>query len=319
MNWDLIADIGGTNARFAALVDGNIKHQRVFSTKGDAGVVEALALFMADFESTPNQVCLAVAGPITSTTATITNAAQTLYLEEIKTITRTDSVLFINDFEAASWAMVEVDENDVICHQGPSTPPDGHRLVIGAGTGLGVGTLVRNQNTTTVIAGEGGHIGISPRQVSDLVLFEKLAQIWPEADFAASPLRIEAEALLSGTGIPKLYQAVCGKMDVKWDAKSTGEIFTTRDDKAAIWTVDVFRYYLASMAGDLAITNSAKGGVIFTGGVLMKNPWVMDAFFVDAFNDGGRFSKMRSEIPIYLYKSDLFGLRGAANALRFKV
>ncbi|GLQ34292.1 glucokinase [Amylibacter marinus] len=321
MNWNLIADIGGTNARFAALQDGEITKIQQYPSKGPQGVLEGLRHFVAAGDRAPERACLAIAGPVDDLGATLTNANQYIKRVDVRDILNCQEVQFINDFEAASWAMVNISDADVTCLQGPVIPPRGHRLIIGPGTGLGVGSLAQQGQGYIAIAGEGGHIGISPRCVADLGVFQRVAEIWPEADFANSPLCIEAEAILSGTGLPILYRAIAleqGQTIADMSAEMIMASAQSKSDAIAQRAISMFRCYLGKMAGDLAITNSAHGGVILTGGVLAKNPWLLDAEFVAAFNDGGRFTAIRQNIPIYLYNSEMFGLRGSANALTHK-
>jgi glucokinase len=320
-SWDLIADIGGTNARFAAVSDNIIKDSQVFVTKGDMSLVQMATLFAKSQPNMPDRCMMAFASPIVDGYANLTNADQSLSVNDIAAAMGTPDVTFINDFAAAAWAMASVQADDVTPLQGPDIIPHGHRLVIGPGTGLGVGTLALGPNGYFAIPGEGGHVRVVPHNDFETKVFKHLRRLWPEVSLSNDHLALEAEAVVSGTGLPKLYQAVALVLNQSTDAYDSKDIMIAAKngtDKAAVQTADIFKRHLGYVAGDLALMSMSAGGVYITGGIALKNTWLFDDVFLDAFKQGGRYSYMRAAIPLFLYENSNFGLIGAKNALSLR-
>ena len=321
MTWDLIADIGGTNARIAALEGGEIRRQVTHDSKADLPVVDAIADFVAASGVRPWRAAVAVAGPIIDGKVRLTNATnQDISVTALEAATGIAEICFLNDFEAAAWALATIDPADIDVVRGSPLPPEGNRLVIGPGTGLGVGFLVADRDRRIAIRGEGGHVGLSPVDREEAEIFEAFGREWPETRMGAGLWRFEAEAMLSGTGLPCLYRAVAEVAGIAPSLSSGGEILAaarTGEDKVAVRTARIFASHLARVAGDHAFTATTTGGVFLTGGVALGNPWLFDAGFARDFDAGGRFDAARSRFPIYLYTNPKFGLLGAANALLF--
>jgi len=328
MTWDLIADIGGTNARFARSVDGQIHDVETFPTKGDMPLAQMAEEFVSN-HGKPDRAVLAMAGPVTNGHAKITNAKvqgtdefQNLSDAQIAPLTASGDARIINDFESAAWALATVDDTDVVALQGDGALHDGNRVIVGPGTGLGVGTLVKTGIGYQALPGEGGHIGISPQSLDERQVFTAFANVWPETMIGQGGTRFEAEAMLSGTGLPLLYKAACDSIGQRCDLTTAAEVLEAakRDmNNAARVTLNIFRRHLGQVMGDLAIINHANGGAFIAGGVATKNPWIFDDTFLHAFNDGGRkkFDDHRKALRLFLYQNDNFGLIGSANALTF--
>lgn len=320
MVWDLIADIGGTNTRLASVADRKIVESKTYPTKGDAQLVDMLSDFITSQDGKPNAAVLAAGGPVKADYFQLTNADKDLHKSDVQELCASENVRFINDFEAAAWSLATVETRATNALQGPDEVPIGHRMILGPGTGLGVGFLAHQNGNFMAVPGEGGHIGISPMSADDIPVFEAFNEIWPETRHGQTAFVYEAEAMLSGTGLPYLYQAVAKSMGLAADLLAPKEILAAAQegkDEASGRTLEIFRRQLGKVAGDLAFACHTKGGVFLTGGVLLKNPWILNKDFIDSFNAGGRFTETRRNIPIYLYKNDRFGLSGAANALFF--
>jgi len=314
--WNLVADVGGTNMRLAAISNaGSIVDQLSYPSKGDLDFPAACTRFISEHAGPPEAAVIAAAGVVSDGAVQLTNSNQGFTETELSRACQTHNVKILNDFEAAAWSLATIDRGDTRVLQGTANIPHGPRLIIGPGTGLGVGALVWVHGKPHVIPGEGGHISLSPQTAKELVYFENLAGLWPEIRIG-NGVAIEAEAILSGTGVPYLYQAVAQAKGLSVDPKAAEKVFAlakTREDEAAVITIDLFRRYLGQIAGDLALVFNAKGGVFLTGGVALSNPWIFDQSFLAAFNAGGRHSALRAAMPVYLYQNQDFGLLGARN------
>lgn len=314
--WNLVADVGGTNMRLAAVSpNGALTDQLSVPSKGGPDFPQACADFIATHPSPPSHVAVAAAGVVVDGAVRLTNSKQRFDVAALAHACQTDSVKILNDFEAAAWSLATVTDDDVQVLQGTGQLSQGPRLIIGPGTGLGVGAMDWVNGAPHVIPGEGGHVSLAPQSVEELAYFEALIDLWPEVQIGQG-LAVEAEAVLSGTGLPVFYNAIATTKGSPQRAEQTAEVIAraqSGEDACATRALELFRQYLGQIAGDLALVLNATGGVFVTGGVIHKNPWLLDQQFLRAFNAGGRHSTWRARIPVYLYENPDFGLLGARN------
>jgi glucokinase len=314
--WNLVADVGGTNMRFAALeAGGEITARATRRTAGGASLLDACVAFAEEQGTPPAWIVVAAAGPVRDGKVSFTNARQSLSESELRERFPDAQVRILNDFAAAAWSLATVAEADVELLRGTLSDDRHPRLIIGPGTGLGVGALVRSDARLQVIAGEGGHVTLSPRSRWEFEVFEALVGELP--DFrVGTGIAVEAEALLSGTGIPSTYRAVAaveGGAAPLEDAEAIFEAAEAGSDRMAELCVALFRSRLGGLAGDLGLAFGAWGGIFITGGVAQSNRWVFDADFLRAVADGGRYTDLRRQLPLCLYNDEDFGLLGARN------
>lgn len=314
--WNLVADVGGTNMRLAAIsTAGTIVDQQSFHSKGDLDFLEVCGAFIEGHATRPEGAVVAAAGVVSNGNVRLTNSGQSFSEAELAGVCSTQNVKILNDFEAAAWSLATVSETDVNRLQGGASEPQASRLIIGPGTGLGVGAMVWAHGQPHVIPGEGGHVSIAPQSVEEIAYFEELIALWPEVQIGDG-LAIEAEAILSGTGIPALYQAIARARGGTCVPKAAEAVFASArgfEDENALIATRLFKRFLGQLAGDLALVFNARGGVFLTGGVALSNPWIFDQEFLDAFNAGGRHSPWRAAMPVSLYLNKDFGLLGARN------
>ena len=318
-HWNLVADIGGTNTRLGVVVGDLLREVHRHPTGSLEDLHAALRQLQEEIGSAPQALVAAGAGPVHDGRIDLTNAALRLCERDLIAATGAGYARVINDFTAAAWSVANVSASDVLSLQGSGTPPEGTRLVAGPGTGLGVGALLCSDGAYHTVSGEGGHIGLSPRNRDEVEIFEAARQLVPHCFFGDS-LTLEAEMFLSGTGLPILYQAIAltagqttlqarNAQVILQDAKNGADPIATR-------TAQVFASHLGAVLGDLAVTLMATGGVYLVGGVAEKNPWLFDRQFQQAFTNGGRFTELRHSLSLYVSKQQEFGLVGAQNYLR---
>ncbi len=315
-HWTLVADIGGTNTRLGVVTDGQLTalHRHPTGTLPD--LLDALHDLRENIGTAPQAVVAAGAGPVREGRIRLTNAHLDLSEAELAKATGAPHTYVINDFTAAAWSVAEVTDKDVSVLQGAATPPKGTRLVVGPGTGLGVGALLYSEGHYHTVSGEGGHVGLSPRTRDEVDIFDAARQLAPECFFDGT-LVLEAEMFLSGTGLPILYRAT---------GLASGQtqplVRTARDiledahvgrDPIAVRTAQLFTSHLGALMGDMAVTVMPTGGVFLVGGVAEKNRWLFGDSFQAAFNAGGRFSDLRKTMNLYISEQDEFGIVGANN------
>jgi len=324
VTWDLIADVGGTNMRLvAAAPSGSFGDRHVSLTARDTSLAGTVAQFVRAQSGPPERICVAAAGVVRRGAVVLTNSGMKFSESDLAGLCRSGEAKILNDFEAAAWSLASVEASDVQVLQGPQDLQSGARLILGTGTGLGVGGMIWSKGNAAVVSGEGGHVRISPGSNFERDVFGKVIELWPEVRMGQG-CALEAEALLSGTGLPYFYRAI---LDVKGGArapdivpKNAGDIFAAAkagSDRAAVAAVDLFRKYLGEVAGDLSMVLAAEGGVFIAGGVASANDWVFrDPRFLQAFCSGGRHTGLRARLPVYLYDNPNFGLIGGLNYLR---
>ena len=258
----LVADLGGTNARFAIVERPGdpVGSMLRLATADFIDPVMAFAHAIAHFGVAPGSLLVAAAGPRQAGTIALTNAAWTVDIAALCARFGCSGVLF-NDFEAVALALPFLVANTL--HPiGAWTPQDGGvRVVMGPGTGLGVGALIETEGRFLPLASEAAHIGFGPLTRDEERLFKQVERV---------DGRLTAEVLLSGPGLARLHaarMALQDRNDDKTDAASVATMALADPHGEAATTVRVFLALLARFAGDLAISFRAQGGVFIAGGV----------------------------------------------------
>lgn len=306
----LIGDIGGTNARFSMLVDVYAEPREfpIVQTADFATIDEAIQTGVLDRTSVqPRSAVLAIAGPIKGEEIPLTNCDWVVRPAGMVTGLGLEEILIVNDFEAQALAIASLSDD----HRAPigtaEELPLASKVVLGPGTGLGVAGLIHAQHTWIPVPGEGGHVDVGPRTARDHAIFPHLEPIEG---------RISAEQLLCGRGMVNIYRAIC-KADGKTAAftlpadVSTAGIAGT--DPASVETLSLFATYLGRVAGDMALTFMARGGVYLAGGISQKIlPALRLPAFRAGFEDKAPHSALMRSIPTFVVTHPLAALAGLA-------
>lgn len=313
----LIGDIGGTNARFAILVDAYAEPKEfpVLATADYATIDEAIQEGVLDKTSLqPRSAILAVAGPIKGGEIDLTNCDWVIKPKAMIGELGFEDIVVINDFEAQALAAASLGPEHLEKIGGGEIRPSSSRVVVGPGTGLGVAGLVHARHTWFPVPGEGGHIDIGPRSARDLELFPLYEGI---------ESRISAEQLLCGRGLMNIYHAVCQAADTKPRAANPAEVtaaWKAGDDPAAVEAIELFATYLGRVAGDLALIFMARGGVFLAGGIAQKIiPALNHPRFREAFEDKAPHGNILAAIPTFVITHPLAALSGLAAYARTPV
>ncbi len=304
----LIGDIGGTNARFALLVDA-FAEPKIFpivQTADFASLDDAIQTAVLDTTSVqPKSAIFAIAGPVGGNEIRLTNNNWAVRPEFLaKTFALTDIVV-LNDFVAQALAVVALDGENMENVGGGKSVEHACRVVLGPGTGLGIAALVHSRHTWTPLPGEGGHIDVGPQTPRDYQVFPHIAKIGG---------RVSAEQMLCGRGLVNLYRAVCTADSISPEYSTATEITASalkKDDPAATETLSLFLTVLGRIAGDMALVFMARGGVFLTGGIIQKiMPLLHDGTFRAAFDNKAPHSALLSSIPVYAITDPLASLAG---------
>lgn len=310
----LIGDIGGTNARFAMVVDAfaEPKGFPIVQTADYANIDDAIQSAVLDQTSLlPRTIVLAVAGPVDGDEVDLTNCDWVVRPRELISRFGVEDVVVLNDFEAQALAVTGLDDEHLRQIGGGKPEAAGSRVVLGPGTGLGVAGLVHARATWIPVPGEGGHVDMGPRSARDYAIFPHLEPIEG---------RISAEQLLCGRGIMNIYRAVNaadGTEPRYEDPAAVSAAALSGSDKAAIETFELFLTYLGRVAGDLALIFMARGGVFLSGGIIQKIlPLISASGFRAAFEDKAPHTEMLGQMPVYAVTHPLAALSGLASYAR---
>ncbi|MFK7791126.1 MAG: ROK family protein [Devosiaceae bacterium] len=263
----LIADLGGTHARFALVSDAHAEEQGFAQvrTREHADVESAIQEGVLDQTSQiPRTAILAVAGPILGDTFKLTNADWVIDPKRIMERLGFDCVIAINDFEAQALALPDLQEQELHVIGEKSPPRRGTKLVLGPGTGLGASMLVDSMGMWITVPGEGGHVAIPAENEDDDRLFAHLTQ--------GEQRRLGGEQLVSGDGLERLYRGLGAVDGVDAPLEKAADITQAANagDKLAKKAVERFVVYLARIARELALSVMPAGGVFIAGGIPPK-------------------------------------------------
>jgi glucokinase len=310
----LVADIGGTNARFALAPLGDAGHaineQRRPVDAFDSFARAAEAYLKENAPETGVRFgMIAVASPANSDRIKVTNSSWHFSLEETRRALGFDALFAINDFAANGWAIADLDDSQ-FTQVGGTARRRGRRgsfAVLGPGTGLGVGAILHGAGTSAVISSEGGHVDFAPVTDEEIEIFAWLRQRYH---------RVSYERLLCGPGLLNIYHAIGGSEGVT----TPEQVTSLKEDPLAAKAIRIFCEVLGSFAGNAALTFGAWDGVYLTGGLLkpMKEE-LLSGRFRRRFDDKGRFGKELAKVPTLLVDEPALGLIGAAAALRHRV
>jgi glucokinase len=299
----LIADIGGTTSRAAFATPGG-RPQGIVTIANDSvdGLEGVLARALEGIAQRPRAAVLALAAPVSGEEIALTNRNWRVRLPDLSARFGFSTIHAINDFEALAWALPWLQRGDLQPVGEDRDFPDGVKLVIGPGTGLGVAALVPTDTGFHVIASEAGHSSFGPAYPDEEIIFHRLAE-------TGAPL--SAEALLSGSGLAALHAAMHpGILKVK------PEMIVRQaraGDRAARASVAMFVRLLGRFAGDMALTFRSTGGVYVAGGVATGLGPLLDArLFRAAFERHPPYEPMLKSIPSALITCEEPGLIGCA-------
>lgn len=314
----LVADIGGTNARFG-LVDAPDTHPDHIATMRCAEFEGAEAAAQAYLDQLaarrgqavrPRQAAFALATAIEGDTVSMTNSDWVISRQRVTDALDLERMVLLNDFEALALSLPHLRPADTEPVGDSAPDPSLPMAVLGPGTGLGVAACIPCAGSWRALATEGGH-----------------ASAGAEDDFEAGILHfarqrfdhVSAERLLSGPGLALLHEAICSMKGLRCETLSAEEI-TGRaldgSDTACSATVDTFCAMLGSFAGNVALTLGARGGVFLGGGIAPRlGKVLLRSQFRQRFESKGRFRDYLARIATLVIMDTTAALTGAARVL----
>jgi len=318
----LAGDIGGTNTRLclAENVAGTIQlvHQQNYASQTFPDFLSIVESFLEGNASatTVDAACFAVAGPVHEQHAKVTNLPWMLEATQLKKELSIEKLYLLNDFQAVGYGLDSLSDDQFVCLQTGQVEKQARRALIGAGTGLGISSLVYQNDCYVPYPSEGGHVGFAP---FDELQGRLLKYLQSSMDYVAY------EHLLSGSGLLDIYRffleehgaASSFSGSILQAADSAVEISRHAllgDDQIALQTLDCFIDIYAAQAGNVALNYMATGGVYIAGGIAPKIIELLKSErFLAAFHRKGVMSELMQRFPINVVMDEKVGLLGAAS------
>jgi glucokinase len=267
-----VCDTGGTNVRFAAAATpGATLSQVVHLKTGDyPGLAEAIEAASAKLGATPRSVIACGAGPVDGRKLKLTNAPWLMDGPQVAAKLGLAQGLLLNDFEAQALSLPAIPEDWAMPIGQVRFGDSGPQVILGPGTGLGVGALVSAAGKFTPLASEACHADFGP-------IDEEEMAIWPHLERVRG--RVTAESVMAGPGLARLHRArllAQGKPAPAIDPADIDERAHADPQSEEAKSVALYWRVIARFAGDMAITFVATGGVTLSGGVLPRMRDLLD-------------------------------------------
>ncbi len=314
----IVADIGGTNARFGLVTQVNqselqyvIEYQNKFPSNQFRNISEATLHFIDTLPIGIKDIdgaCLALAGPVIGDDARSTNLNWHFSIAKVKANLGINKLSIINDFSAYAYATPLVPAEHLLqINQG-----NGEKAcpiaIVGPGTGFGVAALLPDDNKYTILPTEGGHMTIST--------------VTPLQQDIVSTLRkelshISLESILSGPGLRNIYRALAlveGTSSPQLGASQITTEALINPSSLSYRTLRLFCQWLGQTTGDLALSLGARGGIFLGGGILPRfTEFLLASEFMTSYSNKGKLQDYVNEIPINLITEGNSALLGAAS------
>lgn len=308
----LLADIGGTNARFALeLAPGRIQAVQTLACADHARFEDAVRFYLAGANARVAHAVIAIANPVDGDAIRMTNHHWAFSIEAARRALGLETLLVVNDFTALAMSLPALQPGDLAQVGGGTALPGAAVGLVGAGTGLGVSGLVPSGERWIPLNSEGGHVAFSPLDEREVTV---LRHAWQRYD------HVSAERFVSGPGLVLIREALAASRGMALEKDLSPSDIVTRGlsggDALSLEAIDCFCGMLGTVAANLAVTLGARGGIYIGGGVVPR----LGAYFVASpfrprFERKGRFSEFTARIPTWLITAPTPALQGASAIL----
>lgn len=322
----LIADIGGTNARFAIEKTAfKLEHIEVLKCNEHTTLLQAILAYLASQQlSIPPHVGIAIANPVSGDWIQMTNHHWQFSIAAMKADLGTETLCVVNDFTAQALAITQMSKQHLTYLSG-SEHNSAHNstalndfacAVVGPGTGLGVSGLVPNgRGGMVALSGEGGHVTFAPTDETERQLMSYATKVFNG--------HVSAERLLQGDGLLLIYRFFSERsnqgIDKQTERHSPADVTRgalVEKDTLCIEVLSCYCAILGSFCADVVLTLGGIGGVYLAGGIVPRFvDFLRQSDFRTRFEAKGRFADYLKAVPVYVVEHDYPGLLGASVAL----
>jgi glucokinase len=309
----LLADIGGTNVRFALLAHGSTRPQQETNLlcSDFRGLEQAARHYLAATKvSDVKEAAFDVATAVTGDLIKLTNSPWAFSIEQTRRALGLERLLMLNDFTALALSLPLLEPSELRQVGGGGGVKGAAIALIGAGTGLGVSGLIPSGDGWVPIQGEGGHTAFSPMDEREDDVLRVLRGRYGH---------VSTERVASGPGLVALYEALCTLDHIPAKALRPEEVTDaglSESDPLCAEALRMFCAALGTAAGNLVVTLGARAGLYIGGGIAPRlGDYFVHSPFRARFEHKGRFSKYVSEVPAWVILAEQPALRGLAHAL----
>ncbi|WP_144156154.1 bifunctional transcriptional regulator/glucokinase [Paraburkholderia sp. BCC1885] len=308
----LLADIGGTNARFALETGpGEIGQVQVYPCADYPGVADVIRKYLKDTKiGRVNHAAIAIANPVDGDQVSMTNHDWTFSIEATRRVLGFDTLLVVNDFTALAMALPGLTDAQRVQVGGGTRRPHSVIGLLGPGTGMGVSGLIPADDRWIALGSEGGHATFAPADEREDLVLQYARKKWSHVSF---------ERVAAGPGIEVIYRALAAR-----DKKRVAANFDTSEvvkrafegEPLAAESVDVFCGILGTFAGNIAVTLGALGGIYIGGGVVPRlGEFFARSSFRKRFEAKGRFEAYLQNVPTYVITAEYPAFLGVSAIL----
>ncbi|MBI2310993.1 MAG: glucokinase [Betaproteobacteria bacterium] len=316
----LAGDLGGTKTLLQATQQTDGGSRVLFDRELDSRAFPDFASALSDFLqqaglATVDRACFAVAGPIQGDRVSMTNLAWEIDARALESQLGIGSVRLINDFEGIALGIDALGSKDLVTLQAGTPIAGAPRVVLGAGTGMGVAWLVWQGEHYVPLATEAGHLDFGPANDLQAGLLNHLQHKHGHVSW---------ERVVSGPGLVEIFrflQTGVGDgsglelvdVDQESGARRITELALQHKHPIAIKALQLFVECYGAFAGNLALAGLTRGGVYVAGGIAPKIiEKLKSGAFISAFCDKGRYAALLRQIPVRVVMNPKVGLLGAA-------
>lgn len=313
----LVADIGGTNARFGLVEQAPKTGKPNYTTSQQitlrcaeySDMATMIKACCAEFKiAVPEYACLAIAGPIDEDgTAQLTNLGWKFAITELRDQLGMKTLHVINDFAALAYAVPFLAEQETKVLYAADSNPEAPIVVMGPGTGFGMALLIPENGSWKIIPTEGGHASFAPTTEKELAI---------KSFLLSEQSHVSVENILSGAGLVNLYRALAHIAGVPAQAYSPADVSIkglANEDAICREAVVTFCNTLGAVAGDKAVSTGARGGVVIGGGITPKLMSILaETNFEERYKNKGPMRGYVSDISIKVIVNDKAALVGSA-------
>ncbi|KMZ13324.1 Glucokinase / HTH-type transcriptional regulator (HexR) [Candidatus Burkholderia humilis] len=308
----LLADIGGTNARFALeTAPGEIGQIRVYPGADYPGIAEVMQQYLKDTKvGRVDHAAIAIANLVDGDHVKMTNHDWSFSIEATRRALGFDTLLVVNDFTALAMVLPSLTDAQREQVGGGSCWQSSVIGLLGPGTGLGVSGLIPADDRWIALGSEGGHATFSPFDEREDLVMRYARRKFPHVSF---------ERVCAGPGLELIYRALAERDNVAVADAFTAADVTTRalaGEALALEAVNCFCAILGTFAGNIAVTLGALGGIYIGGGIVLKlGELFHKSPFRDRFEAKGRFQQYLSGIPTYIITAEYPAFLGVSAIL----
>ena len=308
----LLADVGGTNARFALETGpGNIEALQTLACADYPRFEDAVQAYLAGVQAQVRHAAIAIANPVDGDAIRMTNHHWAFSIEGARRTLGLDTLLVVNDFTALAMSLPALHDGDLVRIGGGAAKAGCAIGLVGAGTGLGVSGLVPSNGRWIALHSEGGHVAFSPTDEREM---DVLRHAWQRHD------HVSAERFVSGPGLVLIHEALAARGGLALaDNLSPSDVVTRAleaNDALCLEAIEVFCGMLGTVAGNLAVTLGAQGGIYIGGGVVPRlGEYFARSPFRARFERKGRLSDFTARIPTSVITAPYPALQGTSALL----